>query len=77
LVLVIYVVFHEHYFDFKVSVASPINCDVGALVSLLNLAYNEYIRDVSLKIHRVLLFLFLIILMLALVKVGLEVVVMG
>jgi hypothetical protein len=55
-VLVIYVVFHEHYFDFNVSVASPINCDVGALVSFLNLAYNEYIIDVSLKIHRVLLF---------------------
>jgi hypothetical protein len=76
-VLVINVVFHEHYFDFKVSVASPINCDVGVLVSLLNLAYNEHIRDVSLKIHRVLLFLLLIILIMALVKVGLEVMAMG
>ncbi len=71
--LVIYVVFHEHYFVFKVSVASPVNCDVGVLVSLLNLVYNEHIRDVSLKIHRLLLFLLLIILMLALVKVGLVV----
>jgi hypothetical protein len=76
-VLVTNVVFHEHYFDFKVSVASPINCDVGVLVSLLNLVYNEHIRDVSLKIHRVFLFLLLNILMLALVKVGLKVVVMG
>jgi hypothetical protein len=76
-VLVTNVVFHEHYFDFKVSVASPINCDVGVLVSLLNLVYNEHIRDVSLKIHRVFLFLLLNILMLALVKVGLEVVAMG
>ncbi len=75
--LVTNVVFHEHYFDFKVSVASPINCDVGVLVSLLNLVYNEHIRDVSLKIHRVFLFLLLNILMLALVKVGLEVVAMG
>jgi hypothetical protein len=71
------VVLHDHYFDFKVSVASPINCGVGFLVSLLNLAYNEHIRDVSLKIHRVLLFLLLIILIMALVKVGLEVVAMG
>jgi hypothetical protein len=70
-------VFHEHYFVFNVNVASPINCDVGVLVSLLNMVYNEHIRDVSLKIYRVLLFLFLTILMLALVKVGLEVVAMG
>ncbi len=44
--LVIFVVFHEHYFVFNVNVACLVNCDVGVLVSLLNLVYNEHIRDV-------------------------------
>jgi hypothetical protein len=54
----------------NVNVASPINCDVGVLVSFLNLVYNKHIREVFLKIHRVLFFLFLTILMLALEKWG-------